>query len=84
MAEILLIFKIEPKCNNNGEPSGCIYGADWNDLGAIGIAIGLFLVIYSSRLEQKKNENNHNDDDDDENHIENQSMNKSMKAAVAE
>lgn len=81
MAEILLIFKIEPKCNNNGEPSGCIYGADWNDLGAIGIAIGLFLVIYSSRLQQKKNENN---DDHHQNHVENQSMNKSMKAAVAE
>ena len=55
-AEILLIFNIVPQChiNSSNNKSNCIYGADWNDLGAIGIAIGLYLVIYSSRLKQKR------------------------------
>mmetsp|Transcript_42389 Transcript_42389/g.37643 ORF Transcript_42389/g.37643 Transcript_42389/m.37643 type:complete len:378 (-) Transcript_42389:11-1144(-) len=65
MAEVLIIFNIVPVCHNkSSDKSNCIYGADWNDLGAIGIAFGLLLVIYSSRLQQKENEN-----DDDQNVI---------------
>eukprot|EP01084_Bolivina_argentea_P138327 243556_1 len=59
-AEILLICNILPKCNpnksKNDNPNNCLYGVSWNDLGAIGIAFGLYFVIYSSRLQKRKQE----------------------------
>lgn len=55
IAEILLFFGIVSRCNtqDTSEDKECLKGADWSDLGAVGIAMGLYLVIYSSRLQRR-------------------------------
>lgn len=66
-SEILLLSKISPKCkiNSADNSSKCVYGVDWNDLGAIGIGIGLLIVIYSSRkYEQKRVKESYVEDDE--------------------
>lgn len=59
-AEIVIQTGFVTQCSrsgNNDNAEHCIYGASWSDLGAIGISIGLFMVIYSSKLQHKYNAN---------------------------
>ena len=56
---LLLLFKVVPDCDNlpNGSDKSCLYGPSLADLGAIGICIGLYFVIYSDRKKRAKEEN---------------------------
>eukprot|EP01084_Bolivina_argentea_P290086 498228_1 len=59
IAQILIMAgysKCNPHKTTSQNPSDCIYGPYWNDMGAIPIAIGLCCVIYSSVLEKQKEE----------------------------
>ncbi|ETO32427.1 hypothetical protein RFI_04688 [Reticulomyxa filosa] len=56
VSEIILSFHWVNKCHGSDDSdSSCLYGASYQDLGAIGIIIGLYFVIYSDRKHKLQN-----------------------------
>lgn len=57
-SELLLLFDVVPNCDDldSNSDKACLYGPSIADLGAIGICIGLYFVIYSDRKKRKKEE----------------------------
>mmetsp|Transcript_62862 Transcript_62862/g.99800 ORF Transcript_62862/g.99800 Transcript_62862/m.99800 type:complete len:412 (+) Transcript_62862:43-1278(+) len=57
-SELLLLFKVVPNCDSlaSGADKACLYGPSLADLGAIGICIGLYFVIYSDRKKRAQKE----------------------------
>jgi len=55
-SELLLLFKVVPNCDDleSGSDRACLYGPSVADLGAIGICVGLYFVIYSDRKKRAK------------------------------
>lgn len=54
---IILWTKVVPNCDDIGDSDkACLYGPSIADLGAIGICIGLYFVIYSDRKKRKREE----------------------------
>eukprot|EP01084_Bolivina_argentea_P138325 243549_1 len=53
-SEILLVSNVVPTChkNNQHNSDNCLYGVSYNDLGAIGIVIGLYCVIYRTTAQR--------------------------------
>jgi len=56
VSALLIGFNIVPKCvvDSDNNPSNCLYDVDYADLGAIGIALGLLLVVYSDKKQKNK------------------------------
>lgn len=53
LSQILIYTDTIKRCTKNNSDN-CLYAASWNDLGAIGIVIGLYFVIYSDRKYRQK------------------------------
>lgn len=53
LSEILIASNVRQKCHEKNDYYNCLYGASWNDLGSIGIIIGLFFVIYSDHKQNQ-------------------------------
>jgi drug/metabolite transporter (DMT)-like permease len=53
LSALLLALGVVNRCRDGvSEDKTCLYGLSWGDLGAIGIAVGLALVIYSDRKQR--------------------------------
>ena len=54
-SELLLLMKVVPNCDDlaDGADKACLYGPSVADLGAIGIIVGLYFVIYSDRKKRE-------------------------------
>merc|ERR1719461_2429643 len=47
LSQLLIHTNLVDQCNGADDDSKCLHGLKWADMGAIGIAIGLFFVIRS-------------------------------------
>ena len=66
-SEILLLLNVVPNCNDIANTDrACLYSVNIADLGAIGIAIGLYFVIYSDRKKRKREEQINNMENNEE------------------
>eukprot|EP01083_Nonionella_stella_P314513 1133383_1 len=56
VSELLILFNVVPDCSTlpSDVDKSCLYGPSLSDLGAIGICIGLYFVIYSDRKKRAK------------------------------
>ena len=60
-SRLLLLFHVVPDCEDIASDStrSCLYGPGIEDLGAIGICLGLYFVIYSDHKKRKRESQDH-------------------------